>query len=348
MLPLDIDPKLAWALRHRDRFPLDVNRASREELLRVPGFGTKAVERIIATRRTTTIRLSDLARLHVPRNKALPFIVLSDHRPTPQHLDAARADRTVQAEGNATGVWLLMQYIILDTETDFDGWRKAARTLVLHHVKPTDVTWAVQGGEAELFAPPAPSPILEVNDGTFNVSGKIRRPRPGRDPASRCRTFCDPLSPALAAEGQSRSLDVATDPDVAQVTAMARAVHRDEHKMHAFVRFREIGRERAGALRRLVRAGASHRRARRAVLRQALCRHALVDPDARSLRALGWPRALVHAGREQERSAGRRPAGGNLAALLRQHLQSGAVEGEGDAEGDAEEILEEPARGLVH
>ncbi|KAH2821313.1 hypothetical protein KXV85_002845, partial [Aspergillus fumigatus] len=63
MLPLDIDPKLAWALRHRDRFPLDVNRASREELLRVPGFGTKTVERIIATRRTTTIRLADLARL---------------------------------------------------------------------------------------------------------------------------------------------------------------------------------------------------------------------------------------------------------------------------------------------
>ena len=81
MLPLDIDPKLAWALRHRDRFPLDVNRASREELLRVPGFGTKAVDRIIATRRATTIRVADLARLHMPRNKALPFIVLSDHRP---------------------------------------------------------------------------------------------------------------------------------------------------------------------------------------------------------------------------------------------------------------------------
>jgi predicted DNA-binding helix-hairpin-helix protein len=81
MLALDIDPKLAWALRHRDRFPLDVNRASREELLRVPGFGTKAVNRIIATRRTTSIRVADLARLHIPRNKALPFIVLSDHRP---------------------------------------------------------------------------------------------------------------------------------------------------------------------------------------------------------------------------------------------------------------------------
>ena len=71
MLPLDIDPKLAWALRHRDRFPLDIATACREDLLRVPGFGTKAVDRIIATRRLTSIRVADLARLHIPRNKAL-------------------------------------------------------------------------------------------------------------------------------------------------------------------------------------------------------------------------------------------------------------------------------------
>jgi putative DNA modification/repair radical SAM protein len=90
MLALDIDPKLAWALRHRDRFPLDVASASREELLRVPGFGRKAVDRIVATRRVTSIRVADLARLHIPRNKALPFIVLSDHRPSPRLLDAAR------------------------------------------------------------------------------------------------------------------------------------------------------------------------------------------------------------------------------------------------------------------
>ena len=94
MLSLDIDPKLAWALRHRDRFPLDVASASREELLRVPGFGRKAVDRIIATRRLTSIRTADLARLHIVRNKALPFIVLSDHRPSPHQLDgAALAER---------------------------------------------------------------------------------------------------------------------------------------------------------------------------------------------------------------------------------------------------------------
>jgi putative DNA modification/repair radical SAM protein len=90
MLSLDMDPKLAWALRSRERFPLDVNRASREDLLRVPGFGAKAVQRIIETRRISSIRVGDLARLHIPRNKALPFIVLPDHRPAVNLLDSAR------------------------------------------------------------------------------------------------------------------------------------------------------------------------------------------------------------------------------------------------------------------
>lgn len=89
MLSLEMDPKLAWALRNRERFPLDVNRASREDLLRVPGFGAKAVERIIATRRISSIRVGDLARLNIPRNKALPFIVLPDHRPAVHLLDGA-------------------------------------------------------------------------------------------------------------------------------------------------------------------------------------------------------------------------------------------------------------------
>jgi len=90
MLPLDIDPKLAWALRHRERFPLDVNKASREELLRVPGFGVRTVERILAARRVTHLRAADLTRLNVPRAKALPFIVLADHRPVPALLDGDR------------------------------------------------------------------------------------------------------------------------------------------------------------------------------------------------------------------------------------------------------------------
>lgn len=82
MLPLEMDPKLAWALRFRDRFPVDVNRAAREQLLRVPGLGVKAVNAIVAARRHRNIRLADLARLTVSVTKIRPFIVAADWRPT--------------------------------------------------------------------------------------------------------------------------------------------------------------------------------------------------------------------------------------------------------------------------
>jgi putative DNA modification/repair radical SAM protein len=82
MLPLDIDPKLAWALKCRDRFPVDVNRAPKELLLRVPGLGTKAVERIVSSRRWRKLRLDDVARLTLSIAKVRPFITTADWRPT--------------------------------------------------------------------------------------------------------------------------------------------------------------------------------------------------------------------------------------------------------------------------
>jgi predicted DNA-binding helix-hairpin-helix protein len=81
MLPLDIDPKLAWALKFRERFPVDVNRAPREALLRVPGLGVKAVEAILATRRWRRLRLADVARLTASIAKVRPFLVAEDWRP---------------------------------------------------------------------------------------------------------------------------------------------------------------------------------------------------------------------------------------------------------------------------
>jgi putative DNA modification/repair radical SAM protein len=82
MFCADVDPKLAWALRHRERFPVDVNRAPREALLRVPGFGTRAVTRILAARRSAALRLDDVARLCGALKRARPFITAADWRPT--------------------------------------------------------------------------------------------------------------------------------------------------------------------------------------------------------------------------------------------------------------------------
>ena len=82
MLPLDIDPKLAWALKFREGFPVDVNRAPKEQLLRVPGLGTKAVARILKSRRWRSMTLDDVARLTVSIAKVRPFITTADWRPT--------------------------------------------------------------------------------------------------------------------------------------------------------------------------------------------------------------------------------------------------------------------------
>jgi predicted DNA-binding helix-hairpin-helix protein len=81
MLDLDIDPKLAWALKHRERFPVDVNRADRELLLRVPGLGVKSVDRIIVSRRHRTLRLDDLDRLAASVKRLRPFVVTADYHP---------------------------------------------------------------------------------------------------------------------------------------------------------------------------------------------------------------------------------------------------------------------------
>ena len=80
-LPLDIDPKLAWATAHRDHFPVDVNTGTREALLRVPGIGAKSVDRLIAARRHRRLGLDDLARLRLSIRKIAPFVVAAGHNP---------------------------------------------------------------------------------------------------------------------------------------------------------------------------------------------------------------------------------------------------------------------------
>ncbi|WP_370287443.1 putative DNA modification/repair radical SAM protein [Pseudooceanicola nanhaiensis] len=80
-LDLAVDPKLAWALAHRALFPVEVQRAEKPLLLRVPGFGTRTVQRILATRRHRTLRWDDLKRMGANLRNARPFISLADWSP---------------------------------------------------------------------------------------------------------------------------------------------------------------------------------------------------------------------------------------------------------------------------
>jgi putative DNA modification/repair radical SAM protein len=80
-LSLRHDPKLAWALAHHEAFPLDVDRAPREQLLRVPGLGVGSVDKLVAARQHRRLRRADLLALGPAAKRALPFLVAVDHRP---------------------------------------------------------------------------------------------------------------------------------------------------------------------------------------------------------------------------------------------------------------------------
>ena len=88
MLSLDMDPKLAWAVNHREYFPVNLNKADYETILRIPGIGVINARRIIAQRRVRAIRYQDLVKLRLPIEKVKVFVETLDYRPDLQQLDS--------------------------------------------------------------------------------------------------------------------------------------------------------------------------------------------------------------------------------------------------------------------
>lgn len=133
-----------------------------------------------------------------------------------------------------------MNGVLLRSETDFSGWRAAARALVLNNIAPTHVTWSVEGAN-ELFTP-WQLPAVESGE-TFNVSAAFvdlaRIAILNRD----SERFALLYRLLWRLRAKPDLMKAATDGDMARIAGLAREVRRDEHKMHAFVRFREFGRD---------------------------------------------------------------------------------------------------------
>jgi putative DNA modification/repair radical SAM protein len=92
MLSLDHDPKVAWALTNRHMFPVDLNKADKALLLRVPGLGARTVQKILSVRRHATLGWEDLAKMRVPLDKIKPFITVSNYRPAAYLLDSLKLE----------------------------------------------------------------------------------------------------------------------------------------------------------------------------------------------------------------------------------------------------------------
>lgn len=97
-LELEIDPKTSWALRNQAFFPIDVNKASREELLRIPGVGARSVQRMLEIRRYHALRRDDLMKLRVSMNRAQYFIITADDNPDVKKLDGVNLRQWFQPQ----------------------------------------------------------------------------------------------------------------------------------------------------------------------------------------------------------------------------------------------------------
>lgn len=106
-LDLHVDPKLAFALRNRALFPVDLNRAPREMLLKIPGLGVRSVDRIISARRWRKVRIADLARIRVPLVRVLPFVETIDHVPRGVHSPDYASLQDVIAPANQLDMFAL-------------------------------------------------------------------------------------------------------------------------------------------------------------------------------------------------------------------------------------------------
>ena len=136
-----------------------------------------------------------------------------------------------------------MHHIILDSEIDFDGWRQAARTLVLNGVNPSDVTWTVRGREPELFEAADMEEPPEPPQTTFSVPAKfiaLARVTILHRDAERLAVLYRLL---WRLRCNHDLLNATADPEVAALIAMTKSVQHDQQRMQASVRFREIGRE---------------------------------------------------------------------------------------------------------
>ena len=130
--------------------------------------------------------------------------------------------------------------VVLAHDVDWDGWRDAARRLILDGVPPSGVVWSVRE-PSDLFASEAAPPPAAAPAGTFNV------PRALVDLAQTVIQANEPARFSLlyallsrAHAGERHLLEQVTDPEVQRAQRLAQAVRRDTHKMRAFVRFREV------------------------------------------------------------------------------------------------------------
>lgn len=119
-----LDPKCNWALLHMEQFPIEINRASYEMLLRVPGIGVGGARRIVVARRAAKLDFSDLKKMRIVLKRAKYFITCKGKMMAGIGCDTAQAlNGLLQGEGRKLAFTLGAQQLSLLEPTVEDTYQ---------------------------------------------------------------------------------------------------------------------------------------------------------------------------------------------------------------------------------
>jgi probable DNA metabolism protein len=250
-LDLDMDPKQAFALRHPELFPVDINAADRERLLRVPGIGLKSANRIVAMRRKGRVRLEHLKQIGVVTKRAWPYI-LCDGQPTARWPGMPRASscpagqpESLQNGDDGRGPDASSHVFV--TDGTFDGLLTAVYESYAGG-RPPGAIEPAGSGQVKLFQTGV---RIETDADKSNRVWAGLEKHLGREkrrmlfdaylsgaPAVESAIFCYIRENVRTRSSRQGAVDVSCR---IKIEKLAQKVRREAHRMKGFVRFNRVG-----------------------------------------------------------------------------------------------------------
>ncbi len=250
-LDLTIDPKQAFAHRHPELFPVDINTADREMILRVPGIGLKSANRIVHLRQRGRIRLAHLKQLGAIVSRARPYI-RCDGMPVGQWPVAAaeispNSAPVASPTGNIAGSASQAGRRVFETDGSFEGLLCAIFKAYADKTPP-DAIEPSGRGQRELFEQPVSiTTDTAIADRVWQGLKKhlgTRRRRKLLDAFLSGHTGVETLIYRLVAEaiaarrGPSGTTHLSA---LIQIDKLSRRVRLEAHRMKGFIRFEQTG-----------------------------------------------------------------------------------------------------------
>ena len=254
-LDLKIDPKQAFALRQPSLFPIDINTADREMILRVPGIGLKSADRIVRLRRKGRLRFEHLKQLGVVVSRAQPYI-RCDGLPSTQWAGIdpqPRSSAAKQPEETSTGS-ISKTPLVFETDGTFEGLLTAIFEAYAGKSPPDDIEPAGRDQlrlfERRISIATDSGKSDRVWKGLKKYLGSKRRQRLVEAYLSGCTGVATMIFKCVwdTIPDVTKQMTRPNLTSFIQIENLSQKVRREAHRMKGFIRFQQTGKDHYFAL----------------------------------------------------------------------------------------------------